>query len=198
MSKRLLTATVAIALGVLATPVLARTYDSDHGPRYRHYDGERTRAYRAERDDDEEVTRRSHRRHAAKPRHRTKSARRGNRSRNMASRSLRRYASSGAGTSRTCLTSAARALLGRIEAKFGRVQIISTCRPGAVIAGSGRPSKHASGQAIDFNAPSGRKGELVRWLIANHKSGGVMTYSGMNHIHVDIGHHFVSLNSRGG
>ncbi|KAB2912119.1 MAG: DUF882 domain-containing protein [Hyphomicrobiaceae bacterium] len=198
MSKRLLTATIAIALGVLATPVVARTYDSDHSPRYRHDDGERARAYRAERDDDEEVTRRSHRRYVAKSRQRSKSVRRGNRNRSIANRSLRRYASSGTGTSRTCLTSAARALLGRIEAKFGRVQIVSTCRPGAVIAGTGRPSKHASGQAIDFNAPSGRKAEVVRWLIANHKAGGVMTYSGMNHIHVDIGHHFVSLNSRRG
>jgi hypothetical protein len=97
-----------------------------------------------------------------------------------------------AGTSRSCLTSAARALLGRIEAKFGSVQIVSTCRPGATIAGTGRPSRHASGNAIDFRAP-GRKGEIVRWLIANHKSGGVMTYAGMDHIHVDIGPRFVSL-----
>ncbi len=97
------------------------------------------------------------------------------------------------GASRSCLTSPARALLGRIESKFGRVQIVSTCRPGATIAGTGRPSRHASGNAIDFRAP-GRKGEVVRWLIANHKSGGVMTYNGMDHIHVDIGPHFVSLN----
>ena len=38
------------------------------------------------------------------------------------------------------------------------MQIISTCRPGARIAGSGRISKHASGEAIDFNAGR-RKGE---------------------------------------
>jgi uncharacterized protein YcbK (DUF882 family) len=63
----------------------------------------------------------------------------------------------------------------------------------ARIAGSGRISKHASGEAIDFNAPSGRKAELVRWLIANHKSGGTMTYSGMSHIHVDVSQHFVAL-----
>ena len=77
------------------------------------------------------------------------------------------------------------------------MQIISTCRPGARIAGSGRISKHASGEAIDFNA-GGRKGEVVRWLIANHKSGGTMTYAGMSHIHVDVGQHFVALNSGGG
>lgn len=104
--------------------------------------------------------------------------------------------SGGAGTSRTCLKSSARALLNRIEAKFGKVQIVSTCRPGARIRGSGKISKHASGEAIDFNAPKGKKQALVRWLIANHKSGGVMTYAGMSHVHVDIGYRFVSLGSR--
>jgi hypothetical protein len=98
---------------------------------------------------------------------------------------------------RGCLRSTARALLDRIEAQFGPMQLISTCRPGARIAGSGRISKHASGEAIDFNAGR-RKGEVVRWLIANHKSGGTMTYAGMSHIHVDVGQHFVALNSGGG
>jgi uncharacterized protein YcbK (DUF882 family) len=102
-----------------------------------------------------------------------------------------------AGASRNCLTPAARALLGRIEAQFGTMQIISTCRPGARIAGSGRISRHASGNAIDFSAGS-RKGAVVRWLIANHKSGGTMTYSDMSHIHVDIGPHFVSLGAYSG
>jgi hypothetical protein len=102
------------------------------------------------------------------------------------------------GVSRGCLTPAARDLLGRIEAQFGAVRIVSTCRPGAVIAGTGRPSRHASGNAIDFNAPKGRKAEVVRWLIANHHSGGVMTYSDMHHIHVDIGRHFVALGAPSG
>jgi hypothetical protein len=100
-----------------------------------------------------------------------------------------------AGTSRACLTSAARGLLARIEQNFGSMQIISTCRPGARIRGTGRISRHASGNAIDFNAGR-RKGAVVQWLIANHRSGGTMTYSGMSHIHVDIGHHFVSLAGR--
>ena len=110
----------------------------------------------------------------------------------MAARSITGH-SEALGAGRGCLRPAARSLLERIEATFGRVQIISTCRPGARIAGSGRISKHASGEAIDFNAPSGRKAELVRWLITNHKSGGTMTYSGMSHIHVDVGQHFVAL-----
>ena len=68
--------------------------------------------------------------------------------------------------------------------------------PGASIAGSGRISRHASGNAVDFNAGDARA--MVRWLIANHQSGGTMTYAGMSHIHVDIGQHFVALNSGGG
>jgi hypothetical protein len=96
---------------------------------------------------------------------------------------------------RACLKPEARALLDRIEAEFGPMEIISTCRPGARIAGTGRISKHATGEAIDFNAGS-RKGDVVRWLIANHKDGGTMTYAGMSHIHVDVGHHFVALNAR--
>ncbi len=112
-------------------------------------------------------------------------------------KSGKRYARSsghahGGGTSRSCLTSAARSLLDRIEANFGPVQIVSTCRPGATIAGSGKPSKHRYGQAIDFNAGP-RKAAIVKWLIANHHSGGTMTYAGMNHIHVDIGYRFVKL-----
>ena len=104
----------------------------------------------------------------------------------------------GGGTSRTCLTPAARDLLARIEAQFGDVRIVSTCRRGAVIAGTGRPSRHATGNAIDFNASAGRKAEVVRWLIANHRAGGVMTYAGMGHIHVDIGRRFVTLGAGGG
>jgi hypothetical protein len=105
----------------------------------------------------------------------------------------RKYASSGGGASRSCLTGSARALLNRIEGQFGRVQIISTCRPGARIAGTGKISKHASGQAIDFRVP-GKKGQVVAWLRRNHNSGGTMTYSDMDHIHVDVGYHFVALN----
>lgn len=97
--------------------------------------------------------------------------------------------------SRACLTSAARAILSRVEQKFGRMQIVSTCRPGARIAGTRHISRHASGNAIDFNAGA-RKGAVVRWLAANHRGGGTMTYARMDHIHVDVGRHFVSLSGR--
>lgn len=101
------------------------------------------------------------------------------------------------GTSTTCLTSAARNLLARIRSQFGNLEIVSTCRPGATIAGTRTPSKHASGQAIDFRVP-GRKAEVIRWLIANDRMGGIMTYRDMDHIHVDVGPRFVALNAASG
>jgi hypothetical protein len=96
------------------------------------------------------------------------------------------------GAPRKCLTPAVRAVLDKIEVRFGPVKVISTCRPGARIAGSGRISRHASGNAVDFEAGS-RKGAIINWLVANHKTGGTMTYGDMSHIHVDVGQHFVSL-----
>ncbi len=96
------------------------------------------------------------------------------------------------GAPRKCLTKPAHELLDKIEARFGPVRVISTCRPGARIAGSGRISRHASGNAVDFDAGS-RKGAIIKWLVANHKTGGTMTYPDMSHIHIDIGQHFVSL-----
>jgi hypothetical protein len=201
MSKRLITASFAIA-AMVATPAVARSVDDDdHGSRYsqhRSYQGEhRTRRYEADSDDDERVERRKRRHHATKRTRTRQAAKQGRtprreRTLGMAARIITGL-SVAPGTARGCLRPAARTLLERIEATFGRVQIISTCRPGARIAGSGRISKHASGEAIDFNAPSGQKAELVRWLIANHKSGGTMTYSGMSHIHVGVGQHFVAL-----
>ncbi len=96
------------------------------------------------------------------------------------------------GPSLACLSPAVHALFDQIQEKFGPMQVISTCRPGATIAGSGRPSKHASGNAVDFNAGA-KKTEVIAWLVANHKTGGTMTYADMDHVHIDIGPHFVSL-----
>ena len=93
---------------------------------------------------------------------------------------------------RKCLTKPVHELLDKVEARFGPVRVISTCRPGARIAGSGRISRHASGNAVDFEAGS-RKGAIINWLVANHKHGGTMTYPDMSHIHIDVGQHFVSL-----
>lgn len=107
-----------------------------------------------------------------------------------------RNRSYGGGASRSCLKASARALLNRIESRFGRVQVISTCRKGATIRGTGKPSKHRYGLAVDFKAP-GRKAAIVSWLRKNHSGGGTMTYSNHGHIHVDIGYRFVKLGARG-
>ena len=96
-----------------------------------------------------------------------------------------------------CLGAPVRELLERIEAQFGPMEIISTCRSGARVAGSGRISKHATGEAVDFEAGS-RKREVVQWLVDNHKSGGTMTYSDMSHIHIDVGQHFIALDAYSG
>lgn len=89
----------------------------------------------------------------------------------------------------SCLPASLSSTLNQIRSKFGPVSIVSTHRPGARIAGSGRKSYHASCRAVDFNAPKGKYKEVVAWLQANH-SGGLGTYScGMHHIHIDNGPH---------
>lgn len=88
-----------------------------------------------------------------------------------------------ASVSRSCLTADTRAVLGRLEARVGKVSIVSTCRPGAMIAGTNRQSKHAIGRAVDFNTP--RKAAAISFL----RSQGVfvMTYCGMSHVHFNTG-----------
>ncbi len=97
----------------------------------------------------------------------------------------------------SCLPASIKNKLAQIRKKFGPVRIVSTHRPGARIAGSGKRSYHASCRAVDFHPPKGKYGAVARWLKANHK-GGVGTYScGMHHIHIDNGprvrfHHCVN------
>jgi len=101
----------------------------------------------------------------------------------------------------SCLPGSVKAKLAQIRAKFGPVRIVSTHRPGARIAGSGKRSYHASCRAVDFHAPRGKRGSVVAWLKRNH-SGGVGTYScRMHHIHIDNGprvrfHHCVNARGR--
>lgn len=87
---------------------------------------------------------------------------------------------------RNCLTPDTQAMLANLERRFGPVKVISTCRPGAKIAGTNKTSQHAHGKAVDFIAPRGRKAEVVRWLY-QHNSGLVMTYARMGHVHFDTG-----------
>src|SRR4029077_15532297 len=48
---------------------------------------------------------------------------------------------------RKCLQPEVRALLEHVEDVFGPVEVISTCRPGATTAGSGRPRRAPAGNA---------------------------------------------------
>ncbi len=176
--RRLLTAGLrGFALVALATPAQARTDDISTTGGMNHwysFDNSRT-----------DVTRRTRR--STAHRYRPQASARPHRRRAVVRPHARRitrshygptarrtphgstaFLRSGPGTSRACLTRPARALLARIESQFGPVQVISTCRPGARVAGTGRISRHASGNAVDFNA-GGRKGAVVRWLIANHQ-----------------------------
>ena len=204
MNKRLLTGAIGMALYMLTAPAHARLPFED-GDRvasqpYEHQTSRQDErgvdepAYRSERRPTRDSGRRKTRRDTPRRSRQDNVAHKSSRPDNVAARSVTGFARGAGGSSGACLTSPARELLQRIEAQFGPVQIVSTCRPGARIAGTGRISKHASGEAVDFNAGS-RKAEIVRWLIANHKTGGTMTYAGMSHVHVDIGYPFVALNS---
>lgn len=106
-------------------------------------------------------------------------------------RTLRGYAK--ASTSRSCLTGDTRAVLSRLEARVGKVSVVSTCRTGARIAGTNRQSKHAVGRAVDFNTRN--KGAAIAFL----RSQGVfvMTYCGMSHVHFNTGQSGSSFCGRG-
>lgn len=88
-----------------------------------------------------------------------------------------------ASASRSCLTSDTRAVLARLEGRVGAVQIVSTCRPGATIAGTGRPSFHRYGKAVDFNTRN--KAAAIAFLRTQGVF--VMTYCGMGHVHFNTG-----------
>lgn len=208
MSKSIFAAVLALAAAVaLAMPAQARV---DAGPVSSHYenDGRKTvkrahkqtssKAYAKKRYGSYGKKQYAKKKYS-KAKRGTKTAAVGRKAR-LAGRSVTKVARSGGGgatASRGCLQPAAAALLARIESQFGPVQVISTCRPGARIAGSGKPSKHGFGLAVDFDAGA-RKQAIVNWLRANHTSGGTMTYARMSHIHVDIGPRFVSLGAGGG
>lgn len=87
----------------------------------------------------------------------------------------------------SCVPADLRQTIASIQSQFGPVRVISTFRKGARIAGSGKPSYHASCRAVDFHPPAGKYAQVVSWLKANHR-GGLGTYScGAGHIHIDNG-----------
>ena len=101
------------------------------------------------------------------------------------------------GASRNCLPSTLKSTLHKLK-RFGKVQVISTYRRGARIAGTRRLSKHARCRAVDFHL-RGNKRAAVRWLRRQRLE--VITYGcAMSHIHIAIGsykgHHCVSRSGR--
>lgn len=94
---------------------------------------------------------------------------------------------------RNCLPNQLKSTLHKLK-RFGRVQVISTYRRGARIAGTRRRSKHASCRAVDFHV-RGNKRAAIRWLRRQRLE--VITYGcAMHHIHIAIGsykgHHCVN------
>ena len=89
-------------------------------------------------------------------------------------------------TSESCLPGVLKTRLAQVRKAFGPVNVVSTHRPGAKIAGTRSTSYHANCRAVDFVPPSGKYKQVTRWLYANH-DGGVGTYTCMNHIHIDNG-----------
>jgi uncharacterized protein YcbK (DUF882 family) len=86
-------------------------------------------------------------------------------------------------TNRSCLTAQTRSILSALEARVGQVKIISTCRKGAVIAGTRRPSFHRYGMAVDFSTRN--KAAAIAFLKTQPVL--VMTYARMSHVHFNTG-----------
>lgn len=101
------------------------------------------------------------------------------------------------GSNISCLTSETQRAWRNLKNAFPSVYPISTCRSGAVIATTGKPSQHRYGKAIDFDTGGHSKSKIVAWLRSNH-SGGIMTYKDMDHIHMDTGPSFVKLGAWSG
>ena len=97
MHKRLLTAAIGIALGLLTTAANARTYDFDHN------------TWSAEDGDNNGRSHRSRQRHRSTDEARAERSDGENEGERIQRRSVTRDYHGGGGTSRTCLTSAARA-----------------------------------------------------------------------------------------
>ncbi len=86
-----------------------------------------------------------------------------------------------------CLPPSLKTMLTTIEKRFGKVKVLSTYRKGARIAGTNRPSRHASCRAVDFHPARGAYKAVLSYL-RKHHDGGLGTYSGrMRHLHIDDG-----------
>jgi hypothetical protein len=86
-----------------------------------------------------------------------------------------------------CLPASVQQALAGLRQIVGDLEIISTWREGATIAGTHHASLHRYCRAVDFKVARGMYVRAVTWLRAHH-AGGVGTYSGaMHHIHIDDG-----------
>jgi peptidase M15-like protein len=93
----------------------------------------------------------------------------------------------GPSTSRACLPHELKGILASIESRYGPVQVISTFRPGARIAGTHHASLHASCRAVDFHPARGKYREVLAY-VRSQWNGGIGTYSGQqHHLHLDVG-----------
>ena len=88
-------------------------------------------------------------------------------------------------TNTGCLPASLQQALADVQQRFGPVEVVSTHRPGARIAGTGHRSMHASCEAIDFRPARGTYGAVASYLRGSWK-GGFGTYSS-GHIHIDTG-----------
>jgi uncharacterized protein YcbK (DUF882 family) len=87
-----------------------------------------------------------------------------------------------------CTPKALHHTIHQIERNFGQVSIIRVYTKGARIAGSGRPSLHASCRAVDFHPRKGSKAQVWKWLKRNYRGGKILyTRRPFHHIHIDIG-----------
>jgi hypothetical protein len=103
----------------------------------------------------------------------------------LAPSSISMPAARSASTSTGCLPATLQGALADVARKFGPVEVVSTHRPGARIAGSGHRSLHANCQAVDFRPARGTYGAVASYLRGSWQ-GGVGTYSS-GHIHIDTG-----------
>jgi hypothetical protein len=90
-----------------------------------------------------------------------------------------------ASTSTACLPASLKSALADVQSRFGPVEVVSTHRPGASIAGTRHRSYHSSCQAVDFRPARGTYAAVASYLKGSWQ-GGVGTYSS-GHIHIDTG-----------
>lgn len=82
-----------------------------------------------------------------------------------------------AGARMDCVPQSLQSVLSEVEQKFGAVTVLSTSRPGAVVAGTGRPSLHRQCRAVDFRV-SGRRKPVIAVLRQDPRVLGLGIYRG--------------------